>query len=122
MKIRNSFVANSSSASFIILWETSAKNVASAVEKLFNDGNNPVPLKMLNDISISSIQVHTEDKGEVDEGCNIHLFETRYFTSMWNDMNDIPLEFIFMESILKYCKYMGDDYSTQLIEVKIETD
>ncbi len=122
MKIRNSFVANSSSASFIILWATDANNVDSAVEKLFNDGNNPIPLKILNNISISSIKVHTEDKGSMGDDCDTHLFETRYFTSMWNDMNDIPLEFIFMESILKYCKYMGDDYSTQLIKVNIETD
>jgi hypothetical protein len=87
MKTRMGFVSNSSSASFICIWEyfdhggSGLDSVEDALRIIFDDyGDVDMGVKM------ESIVGHTNICSS--SGC----YETKYWTSMYNDVNDIPEE------------------------------
>lgn len=100
MKTRNGFVSNSSAASFMVIWKSRKEdisNVKEALSRLFdlwisNDGDLAerdwndlcnADMKYMNkDLLADAIEImeHTTEKNG--------KFETRFYTSMFNDIND----------------------------------
>lgn len=83
MKTRNSFVSNSSSASFICYWrclEPDIDSLEDAVEKLIESYDDET-LRLCK--SIVSKTQRTKQDG---------TYKTKYWISMYNDIRDVPEE------------------------------
>jgi len=100
MKIRNGFVSNSSSASFVVYWRCNE-----AVNK---------------DVDIGGLisGSHLEDIKKCTESTASNgVYKTHGFTSMYNDENDIPAKLAYL--VLALTIHRG---KYELIDFNIEND
>ena len=79
MKVRNGFVSNSSSASFVIIWQPrqniNSQSFREDVENLFRYNNK-------SNYYISEVMKHTNEVQKED------FYHTSFFTSMFNGIDD----------------------------------
>lgn len=107
MKIRNGFVSNSSSSSFILRWKMHYDKDVSidyALKRLF-DFSEP-------EIAALSEEIKNKTK-KIDE----NTFETRWWTCMRNSFSDFGVDAMVLYSMLKF-----EDEMFEILKEKEEFD
>jgi len=110
MKTRNSFVSNSSSASFICYWRYLNENdmeVKDLLKKLFDTYGG-----LDSEGMIEEIFNHTHNTNVPG------TFKTDMFTSMYNDLTDIPVSMAYLITGLK----VNSDEGFELIDFHMKDD
>jgi len=110
MKIRNSFVSNSSSASFICYWRyLHAKNsdIKQILQNLFDDWGNKHTGKVIDELVSSTGTTNS-----------LGTFRTAMYTIMYNDISDVPLSMAYLITGLKINSNLG----FELIDITREND
>jgi hypothetical protein len=122
MKTRTGFVSNSSSASFVVVWEyacfeenDSTTNILStllALEHLYDAESDTVKF----DESYHQAQQWFEAISQNTKRSPCHKFESRFFTSMFNDYSD------FERGASLLCMALISNPRAKIIGCKIEND
>jgi len=111
MKIRHSLVSNSSSASFICYWRDLKYDedsfITDSVKKIFDGWGDDKTEKIIEELSANTKETNS-----------MGTFKTEYFTSMYNDLTDIPSELAYFVTGLKAKSKDG----FELIDFTIDRD